>query len=133
MTESLRINILPLNAKSFRLEDDLYFADSLFQEGQPRQSVHRITPLKVEICFSLFCVQGTVILRVDQKDYELCANDVLLAMPGSILEKVIISESDEVILLAFDRDTIPRDIRAGGMSSFLSKSFSILSSVYTLS
>lgn len=133
MTESLRINILPLNAKSFRREDDLYFADSLFQEGQPRQSVHRITPLKVEICFSLFCVQGTVILRVDQKDYELCANDVLLAMPGSILEKVIISESDEVILLAFDRDTIPRDIRAGGMSSFLSKSFSILSSVYTLS
>ncbi len=133
MTESLRINNLPLNAMSFRLEDDVYFTDSLFQEGLPRQSAHRTAPLKVEVCFFLFCVQGTVILRFDQKDYELSTNDVLLAMPGSILEKVRISESDEVILLAFNRDTIPHGFLASGLSSFLSKSFSILSSVYTLS
>ncbi len=67
MIDTLRINVLPLSSSSFCLEDDLYFADSLRQEGRPRQK------------------------------------------------------------------TLPQGIRAGGMSSLLSKSYSVLSSVYTLS
>ena len=133
MIDTLRINVLPLSSSSFRLEDDLYFSDSLRQEGQPRQITRRRSPMKVEICCFLFCCSGGALIRIDQTDYALSGNDVLIAMPGSILETVLIGEDDELILLAFDRDTLPQGIRAGGISSFMSKSYSILSSVYTLS
>ena len=133
MIDTLRINVLPLSSSSFRLEDDLYFSDSLRQEGQPRQQTHHSSPMKVEICCFLFCCGGGALIRIDQTDYALSGNDVLIAMPGSILETILIGEDDELILLAFDRDTVPQGIRASGISSLLSKSYSVLSSVYTLS
>lgn len=131
--DSLRVNVFPLTSSSFKLEDDLYFADSLYEEGKLRQSAHRSSPLKVEICMFLFCYTGTVSIRINQENLILTKNNVLITMPGSILEEVRISESDEVILLAFDRDAIPHDIRAIGMSSFFTKSFSTLNSIYKLS
>ena len=133
MIDSLRLNVFQDNSRSFRLEDDLYFADSLFHDGQQRYGVHHASPLKVEICFFLFCYHGKSAIRINQQDYVLDENDVLIAMPGSILEKIDIDESNEVILLAFDRDTIPHNIRVSGMATFLSKSYQILSSVCTLS
>ncbi len=133
MLGSLRINILPLNENSFRLEDNLYFADCLYEEGRPRQSAHTSTPLKVEICFFLFCCRGNVSVRIDQEDYDLKENDLFLGVPGSILERIDFGETDEIILFAFDRESVPFDIRTSKMTGFLSKVYNYPSRVCSLS
>lgn len=60
--ETVRINLLPLTEKSFRLDDDFYLADSM----STQQGISFHVTLKIEICVVLFCCKGRIHIRVNQ-------------------------------------------------------------------
>lgn len=56
--ETVRINLLPLTEKSFRLDDDLYLADSM----STQQGISFHVTLKIEIALSFSVAKDESIL-----------------------------------------------------------------------
>ncbi len=119
---SIRINLLPLSSRTFRLDDDLYMADTLEEDGDLTEVIESQIPVKLEICAIIFCRKGEFSAGINRKDFVLGENEVLLVMPGSILESLSISSASEVVMIAFNRETLPRDIHAAGITDFLTQS-----------
>jgi len=120
---AMRINLMPLSAKTFKLNEDLYMNDTLREDGHAASAIEYTTLFKLEACAMLFCRRGTINARINHKDLTLGNDDALIAMPGSIIERLSIAATSEVVMLAFDRETLMRHVHATGVSDFLSLSY----------
>jgi len=127
--ETVRINLLPLTEKSFRLDDDLYLADSM----STLQGISFHVTLKIEICVVLFCCKGRIHIRVNQKNLEISDNQSLLVSPGSILERIELVQGTEVIMIAFDRDRIPYALHGSSTSDIIEQTYRMPDAVYSMS
>ena len=63
-------------------------------------------PIKISLGFCLYCKSGTATLRVQQRDYRIGNNGVLVVFAGQILEKVTLSKGCRLIFAALDSEYI---------------------------
>lgn len=68
-------------------------------------------PLKVTFTVTVFCREGRISLRIQQKDYLLEAGTVLVIFGGQILENVEVLNESKVIIVAIDSEYIMTEIR----------------------
>lgn len=68
-------------------------------------------PIKISLGFCLYCKSGTATLRVQQRDYRIGNNGVLVVFAGQILEKVTLSKGCRLIFAALDSEYIMTGIR----------------------
>ena len=68
-------------------------------------------PLKVSLTVCVFCRKGRILLRIQQKDYLMESNGVLVIFGGQILEQISVLEDSEVIIVAIDPEYIMTEIR----------------------
>ncbi len=125
----MRINLIPISSNTFRLDDDLYITDSLDSESF-FDSMSNDFPVKLEIYAMLFCRKGSISGRINQKDLSVGDNGIMVLMPGSIIEHVSITDSSEIVLLAFNRETLLRDFHSKGIQDFISKSYQLQDSEF---
>lgn len=68
-------------------------------------------PVKVTLTICVFCRQGSVVIRIQQKDYLLESGGVLVIFGGQILENVELKADTRVIIVAIDPEYIMTEIR----------------------
>lgn len=68
-------------------------------------------PVKVTLTICVFCRQGSVAIRIQQKDYLLESGGVLVIFGGQILENVELKADTRVIIVAIDPEYIMTEIR----------------------
>lgn len=75
--------------------------------AMPAQACLRLRlPLKLSMTVCVFCKEGCISTRIQQKDYLLEPGGVLVIIAGQILEQVVLLEESKVILVAIDSDYI---------------------------
>ena len=78
--------------------------------GTPVESPVRF-PVRITMSCCLFCKSGSISLRVQQREYTLYANDVLLVFAGQILERVAVNPDCRVIFVAVDSEFVLTQLR----------------------
>lgn len=68
-------------------------------------------PMKISRGFCLYCKSGEATLRIQQRDYTISNNGVLVVFAGQILEKVRLSKGCRIIFAALDSEYIMTGIR----------------------
>ncbi len=117
LISALGVNFLKGKVSKVWVDDKFYLVDNL--EGNCNanltDNVFKVSklrfPLKAELTVSLYCKQGRIALRIQQKDYVLEAGNVLVIFGGQIIEKVELSEDSRVIFIAIDSEYIMTEIR----------------------
>ncbi len=117
LISALGVNFLKGKISKAWVDDKFYLVDNL--EGDCgvnlADNVIKVSklrfPLKAELTVSLYCKQGRISLRIQQKDYVLEAGNVLVIFGGQIIEKVELSEDSRVIFIAIDSEYIMTEIR----------------------
>lgn len=61
-------------------------------------------PMKIMMGVSILCIEGSLDMRLNQKDYHLTKNDLLIAMPGFIAERMSKTEDAKVIVTSASMD-----------------------------
>lgn len=82
--------------------DDNLDCDSDGQKENTGQE--RPIPLKILIAISLICVEGSIDIKINQTEYHLVKNDILLGMPGFIIEDIKFSGNYKAIMIATSKD-----------------------------
>lgn len=117
LISALGVNFLKGKISKAWVDDKFYLVDNLEGscENVPTDNVIKVSklrfPLKAELTVSLYCKQGRISLRIQQKDYLLEAGNVLVIFGGQIIEKVELSEDSRVIFIAIDSEYIMTEIR----------------------
>ena len=99
------------------IEDKFCIMENLeSQDGTPLQNdkpfVPRLRfPLKATLTFSVFCRQGRITIRIQQKDYVLEAGGILVIFGGQILENIELLEDTKVIIVAINSEYIMSEMR----------------------
>ncbi len=70
-------------------------------------------PTKILVALYLTCVEGSIDLTLNQQNFHLEKNDVLLGMPGFIAEKVSLSNDCKVVLIATSNDFMTKSPMKG--------------------
>ena len=78
--------------------------------GTPVESPVRF-PVRITMSCCLFCKSGSISLRVQQREYTLYTNDVLLVFAGQILERVALNSDCRVIFVAVDSEFVLTQLR----------------------
>lgn len=81
------------------------------EAGAPDGASRLRFPMKVSLTVCVFCRRGRISLRIQQKNYILESNGVLVIFGGQILEQVNLLEDSEVIIVAIDPEYIMTEIR----------------------
>ena len=101
---------------SIWVEDKFCIMDNLGGDAADAAAEHTAAPrlrfpLKVTLTICVFCRQGKVSIRIQQKDYVLESGVVLVIFGGQILENVELLEDSKVIIVAIDPEYIMTEIR----------------------
>lgn len=114
---ALGVNYLRGKISKVWVDDKFYLVDNIEGDYNNNLADNVIKvpklrfPLKAELTVSLYCKQGRISLRIQQKDYVLESGDVLVIFGGQIIEKVELSEDSQVIFIAIDSEFIMTEIR----------------------
>jgi AraC-like DNA-binding protein len=68
-------------------------------------------PVKLTMSLCLFCKEGHISVRMQQKDFELKAGSIFVSFGGQILEKVEISEDSKIIFFAADSKYVAEEVQ----------------------
>jgi|GEM_PF-2412265 len=123
--QDLRINMLPLSESTFRLQDSLYLTDSLSDNAYGRRTVCQQTPLKTGICILFFCLSGRLRTQINHQWLEVTPNQILIINPGTLMENTNVDTGDEIILMAFNRETMLQSFPVKGVSTILISTYSL--------
>lgn len=99
------------------IEDKFCIMENLEpQDGAPMQNDKQFVPrlrfpLKVTLTISVFCRQGRITIRIQQKDYVLEAGGILVIFGGQILENIELLEDTKVIIVAINSEYIMSEMR----------------------
>ncbi|MDE7128328.1 MAG: helix-turn-helix domain-containing protein [Bacteroidales bacterium] len=68
-------------------------------------------PVRITMSFCIYCKEGSISARVQQKDYNVSPGGLLVIFAGQILEYTSLSEDCKVIFFAIDSDYIMSELR----------------------
>lgn len=97
----IRFGMLPTSAHALSVDKVIIMDDNLDSWETDKRvgaPVRDNFPMKIMMGISILCVDGTLDMRLNQKDYRLEKNDLLLAVPGFIAEKMAMSEGAKIIV-----------------------------------
>ena len=88
----IRLGMLPTSSHALSVDKIVIIDDNLLDTWEDDKRigapVENKFPIKIMMGITIVCVDGSVDLRLNQKDYHLRKNDFLIAMPGFIAEKM---------------------------------------------
>lgn len=87
------------------IDDNLDLAPDDRNIGAPIDSP---LPTKILMAIYMICVEGTVDLTLNQKNFHLEKNDMLLGTPGFIAEKVKLSEGCRIVIFTTSNDLLTK-------------------------
>lgn len=99
--------MLPINNEAQIFEDKFLLTDNLnIAEGSEELEKLRASecPFKVNFNMVLFCVEGSLSVRVNFREYRLLPGSVLFALPGTVGECLEYSPDHRLFLIAFSGD-----------------------------
>ncbi len=75
-------------------------------------------PVRITFSFCIYCKQGTISARVQQKDYTVGPGGMLIIFAEQILESASLTDDCKVIFFAIDSDYVMTEIRSRYRSTF---------------
>lgn len=104
----IRLGMLPTSSHALSVDKIVIIDDNLLDTWEDDKRigapVENKFPIKIMMGITIVCVDGSVDLRLNQKDYHLQKNDFLLAMPGFIAEKMEMDVDSKIIVCAVAMD-----------------------------
>ncbi len=110
------VNYLSGNISRVQVDDKFCLLDNLEDSGDVLThnviNVPKIRfPVKVTLTFCIFCREGRISAKIQQKEYVVESGGVLVIFAGQILEHVELAEDSKVIFVAIDSEYIMTEIR----------------------
>ena len=94
--------MLPVTGRTLTLEDELVLVDNIDGDTGPASDfVATPYPFKLTFTLVLFCLRGSMRVRLNLKEYVLAANDVLVTLPGHIGECLEVEPGTEMVVMGF--------------------------------
>ena len=104
----IRLGMLPTSSHALSVDKIVIIDDNLLDTWEDDKRigapVENKFPIKIMMGITIVCVDGSVDLRLNQKDYHLRKNDFLIAMPGFIAEKMEMDVDSKIIVSAVAMD-----------------------------
>ena len=104
----IRLGMLPTSSHALSVDKIVIIDDNLLDTWEDDKRigapVENKFPIKIMMGITIVCVDGSVDLRLNQKDYHLQKNDFLIAMPGFIAEKMEMDVDSKIIVCAVAMD-----------------------------
>ncbi|MCM1177520.1 MAG: helix-turn-helix domain-containing protein [Bacteroides sp.] len=75
-------------------------------------------PVCITLSFCIYCKQGNISARVQQKDYSVGAGEILVIFAEQILEYASLSDDCKVIFFAIDSEYVMTELRSRYRESF---------------
>ena len=102
MTDTLpqiKFEMLPVTNRALSIEN-VAIIDDNFEPVAGARPKNQKFPFKVLMGLSIFCVEGAITMRLNQKEYILKKNDLLVALPGFIMEHIEFTPKTKTIMAA---------------------------------
>jgi len=125
----LKIGISPLDKYSYAVNTNMCLVDTLDGMQEP---IDLHVPMKLDVCIIMFCQAGDIRLRMNQRDYTISGGQVMMAMPGVIMESMTSTVDTRIMLMAFNREKFANTITIKGTAEVLKWSFGARPDVITL-
>lgn len=94
--------MLPVTDRTLILEDELVLLDNIGMDAGPVSDfVAASYPFKLTFTLVVFCLRGSMRVRLNLKEYVLAANDVLVTLPGYIGECLEMEAGTELVVMGF--------------------------------
>ena len=87
------------------IDDNLELAQDDRNIGAPTE---KPLPNKILVALYMVCVEGEVELTLNQQNFHMKKDDLLVCMPGFITEKVWMSKDCKIIIIATSNDSITK-------------------------
>ena len=86
--------------------DDLMMLDDNFDDEVPKGFTYVGTPVKLLFVTLIICLRGRMRIRVNLKEMIVEANNVLLIIPGSIIDMVVCEGDCRMAVMHIDNDKV---------------------------
>ena len=86
--------------------DDFMMLDDNFDDEVPRGFTYVGTPVKLLFVTQIICLRGRMRIRVNLKEMIVEANNVLLIIPGSIIDMVVCEGDCRMAVMHIDNDKV---------------------------
>ena len=93
------------------IDDNLELAQDDRNIGAPTE---KPLPNKILVALYMVCVEGEVELTLNQQNFHMKKDDLLVCMPGFITEKVWMSKDCKIIIIATSNDSITKSPSENG-------------------
>ena len=109
---TLSLLMIPLDERACIIEDEFIMADSfdrverpddIFSKPEIKSFVASPYPFKIEFTMVLFCLGGSLRIRLNLTEYELQKNDIFFLQQGSIGQCLDISADCKLVFIAFSK------------------------------
>lgn len=104
---NLDLMMLPQDGNVAVLENQFMMNDNMDRtpnEEIPPTFAFQHYPIKLSFTITIFCLSGTMHIRVNLQEFEMQANDVLIILPGAIGEFYDISTNARLAFIAYTGD-----------------------------
>ena len=101
--KNLDMTLLPVTARTLIFEDEFMLADNFGKSSKTQEDVSFMVydyPIKMNFTMTMFCKAGNMRIKLNLKEYNLEANDVLVVLPESIGECMEFSADCQVAIIA---------------------------------
>lgn len=100
--KELHLLMLPVTGRTLVFGDELVLVDNIGTDTEPVSDfVATPYPFKLTFTLVLFCLRGSMRVRLNLKEYVLTANDVLVTLPGYIGECLEVESGTEMVVMGF--------------------------------
>ena len=108
---SFNLLMLPIKGNAIIFNDGLFLLDTFRTEVTPDHDEwkNHPYPYKIEFSIAIFCLKGQIDIRLNLVEYQIRANDMLIAKTGSIGEFLGISNDCQVFIIALTDNFYPTD------------------------
>lgn len=113
--DALNLSMIPFDEHSCIFENKFILADNLDEIEPTRNLIHNPSmqsflrapyPFKIQFSMAQLCLDGRMRVRVNLNEYELHRNTLQIVSPGSITERIEISNDYRSIIIALANDYI---------------------------
>lgn len=111
--KQLDLMMLPHNDQTYVLDDEFILTDTLETSEEVDKALMEEGyidfilsphPFKISFTIAIFCKQGTLVVRVNLKEYHVKENTILVVLAGSIGECIEISSDCKLAIIAFSNN-----------------------------
>lgn len=113
--KELHLLMLPDTGRTLAFGDELVLMDNIgiqFEAEPFSDFVATSYPFKLTFTLVIFCLHGSMRVRMNLKEYTLVANDVLVTLPGYIGECLEVGADTEVVVMGFAGNRLQGDYQS---------------------